>query len=187
MGAVLPLDLVAGITRRVILDAGHAPDSCLLTVRVLLSVLRIVAEHNNLPGHPLCPVPLQVLVSTETAHVLVGRPSDQPLWHGHVVALVGETLVDASIDQASPYLGGVVVSPIVRIITPAFLSGESLSVSVAGVNYDYQACPENVGFLDTPAWLDPAWASLAQRVLSALPAPSISTGEQYDPRFITVG
>ena len=139
-------------------------DSCLLTVRVLLSAL--TARNTRFPGSvpSARPLAVRVLVAAGDKHVCMGEPSAGKQWQGHVVALIGRWLVDASIDQVAPVLGCPVPGPIVQPVGLHFVTGGSVSLKRRGVSYCYEAVPRNDGFLHSPAWNDPHWLTLAQRV-----------------------
>jgi hypothetical protein len=164
-----PLDLLARTSRAVVLRPGVGLDSCILTVRVLLSALTAGSTRFKGSVPPARPLAVRVLVEDGARRVMVGEPSLGKDWHGHVVALVGPWLVDASIDQVAPVLGCPVPSPIVQLMELHFATGGCVSLKRRGVSYCYEAVPWNDGFLHTPAWNDPDWLALAQRVIREIP------------------
>jgi hypothetical protein len=170
----LSLALLAAASRTAVLRPGVGLDSCILTVRVLLSALttgRVRSAGSTLSSRPLA---VRVLVEADDKQVLVGEPSRGKGWQGHVVALIGHWLVDPSIDQAGPVLGCAVPSPIVQRVDDHFLHGGRMACERGRVSYCYDAIPGNDGFLHTPAWNDPDWLTLVELVERRLVAASVA-------------
>ena len=165
---------LASATRSVVLRPGVGLDSCILTVRVLLSALTTSTVRYAASTLSARPLAVRVLVEADDKRVCVGEPSRGKGWQGHVVALIGHWLVDASIDQAAPVLGCAVPSPIVQQVDHHFSRGGGVTCERGGVSYCYEAIPRNDGFLHTPAWNDPDWLGLVELVRRKLAAAPVA-------------
>jgi hypothetical protein len=147
-----------------------SPDSCIETSRAIQLLLRDC-------GHTAGPIPVQVRACNQAAWefvqrrdwqalrrreggayaVNVGDPNHQPgpgKWAGHLAVLSGNTLIDASIDQASRPEHGILLEPLAfDVPSDFFLDGGSVwRMNDHGVALEYTHLPTNRGYRSTPAW-----------------------------------
>jgi hypothetical protein len=103
-----------------------------------------------------------------------GSAAKKDMWSGHLgVAIGNEWLCDATLDQANkPEWGAVCVRPLVVPVTAEFFSGETIFLSLPGIQFRYNIFARQNGWKSAPDARPSHWLPLAYEILNEIPMTS---------------
>jgi hypothetical protein len=129
----------------------YGPNACIICTRIAVEVCR---------AHGVKAEPLAVALDFTTDQVegrLGFEPDGVPVgnYNAHVVCIVERRqLIDLTLDQVQNAQLGVVLEPTVLTIPHGFMRGGTVETTINGVHVQYEAHPEERGYLHLEDWND---------------------------------